>query len=49
MSFNIDINKYIDIGGNELLFLVGGIEYWYEVFEVIVGDLKFYEVGFLVV
>nr|WP_231401319.1 TonB-dependent receptor [Alteromonas sp. B31-7] len=44
-SFNIDINKYIDIGGNEPLFLAGGIEYRYEAFEAIAGDPKSYEVG----
>ena len=44
-SFNIDINKYIDIGGNEPLFLAGGIDYRYEAFEAIAGDPKSYEVG----
>jgi iron complex outermembrane receptor protein len=44
-SFNIDINKYNDIGGNEPLFLAGGIEYRYEAFDAIAGDPKSYEVG----
>ncbi len=44
-SFNVDVNKYIDIGASEPLFLAGGLEYRYESFEAIAGDPKSYEVG----
>ncbi|WP_137167644.1 TonB-dependent receptor plug domain-containing protein [Salinimonas lutimaris] len=44
-TLDIDLNKPIDVGMNEPLYLAGGFQYRHETYESLAGDVASYEIG----